>query len=84
MAAQDAVQAETETAANAMRTNRLFRILGAGGRIAAAALQAQHDFHGRKSDAINADEKDGNRLHEPSSMAKFLKKATLLRKEIVS
>jgi hypothetical protein len=42
-------------------------------------LQAEHDFQRRKNNAINTDQKEGNRLHEPISMAKFPKKATVLR-----
>jgi hypothetical protein len=77
MAAQDAARAQAEPAADAMRADGLLDIIGAGGHEPAAALQAKHDLHGRKNDAINANEKDGNRLHEPLSMANFPKKATV-------
>jgi hypothetical protein len=80
MAAQHAAHSEAETAADAMHANGLLRIVGAGGRIPAAALHAEHDLQGRKSNAINTDQKDGNRLHEPFSMAKFPKKATRYRR----
>jgi hypothetical protein len=80
MAAQHAAHAEAETAADAVRANGLLHIFGAGGRITAATLDAKHDFQGRKSNAINMDQKDGNRLHEPFSMAKFPKKATRYRR----
>jgi hypothetical protein len=80
MAAQHAAHSETETTADTVRTNGLLRIVGAGGRITAASLHAEHDLQGRKNNAINADQKDGNRLHEPFSMAKFPKKATRYRR----
>jgi hypothetical protein len=83
MTAQHAARAEAETAANTMRANGLLRIAGAGGRVPAAALHAQHDFQRRKSNAVNTDQKDGYRLHEPSSMAKFPKKATVLRTAVL-
>jgi hypothetical protein len=82
MAAQHAAHTEAETAADAVRANGLLRIVGAGGRITAATLDAEHGFQGRKTNAINTDQKDGNRLHEPLSMAKFPKKATLLRRAV--
>jgi hypothetical protein len=84
MAAQHAAHSKAETAADAMRANGLLRVVGAGGRITATALQAEHDFQRCKSNAINTDQKEGNRLHEPLSMAKFSKKATLLRKAVFS
>jgi hypothetical protein len=80
MAAQHAAHAETETAADAMRANGLLRIAGAVGRVTAAALHAEHDFQGCKGNAVNTDQKDGYRLHEPFSMAKFPKKATRYRR----
>jgi len=80
MAAQHAAHTEAETSADAMRTNGFLRIMGAGRRIPAAALHAEHDFQRRKNNAINTDQKNSNRLHEPSSMAKFPKKATRYRR----
>jgi hypothetical protein len=65
-----------------MRADRLLHIIGAGRHITAATLQAQHDLHGRENNAVNANEKDGNRLHERISMAKFHKKATLVRNKV--
>jgi hypothetical protein len=79
MAAQHAPDTQAETAAKAVRTNGLLRVIGAGRHVAAAALQPKHDLQGREDNAVAADEKDDDRLHEPFSMAKFLKKATLLR-----
>jgi hypothetical protein len=76
MAAQHAAQAQANTPADAMGTNRLLGVIGAGRNVPAAALQPEHDFQGRKGNAINVDQKDENRLHEPFSMAQFLKKAT--------
>jgi hypothetical protein len=84
MTPQYAARPEAETAANAVRANGLLRVIGAGGHVTATALKAKHDFQGRKDNAINADQKDGNRLHEPTSMAKFFKKATLVRKAMAS
>jgi hypothetical protein len=84
MAAQHAAHSQAQTAADAMRANGLLGIVGAGGHVAAAALHPEHDLQGRKDNAINADQKNGNRLHEPLSMAKFPKKATLLRMAVFS
>jgi hypothetical protein len=80
MAAQYPASPQAKTTANAMRANGLLHIIGAGGRVPAAALQAKHDLQRRKSDAVNTDQKDSNRLHEPSSMAKFSQKATRYRR----
>jgi hypothetical protein len=55
MAAQHAVHSEAETTADAMRTNGLLHIVGASGRVTAAALRAEHDFQGRKNNAVNPD-----------------------------
>ncbi len=75
MAAQDAARAESEAAANAVTADGFLHVMGATGSIAAAALDADHDFEGREDDAISADEEKKNRGHEPFSMADFLKKA---------
>ena len=58
----------------------LLHVVGAGRHVATATLEAKHDLHGRKDNAINANEKDGNRLHERISMAKFPKKAMVVRR----
>jgi len=76
MAAHDASHAKANPETDAVSANRFFRVCGAVGRITAAALHAQHYLEGRKDHAIRADQKDGNRLHEPSSMTNFPKKAT--------
>jgi hypothetical protein len=76
MATQNPAHPEPKTTADPMRANSLLHVIGARRDIAATALYAEHDLHGRKNNAISMDEKDDNRLHEPFSMAKFLKKAT--------
>jgi hypothetical protein len=79
MAAQQPPRPQAHPAAESVRANGLLRILGTRGRKPAAALQAKHDLQRRKNHAINPNKKHGNQLHEPTSMAKFRKKATLLR-----
>jgi len=76
MAAEDAAQAEAQAAADAMGADGLLGVGGAGGDVAAAALETEHDFDGREDNPIGADEKYQEGLHEPTSMAQFLKKAT--------
>jgi hypothetical protein len=76
MAPQNPAHPEPKATADPMRANSLLDIIGACGRIAATALYAEHDLQWRENNAIRMDEKDDNRLHEPFSMAKFLKKAT--------
>jgi hypothetical protein len=83
MAAQHAAHSEVKAAADAMGANGLLRVVGAGGRVTAAALHAEHDFQGRKNNAVNTDQKEGDGLHEPFSMAKFPKKATVLRTAVL-
>jgi hypothetical protein len=51
-----------------------------GGFITAAALHTKHDLQGREDNAVTADKKHDERLHELTSMAKFQKKATGDRK----
>jgi hypothetical protein len=65
-----------------MGANRLLRVVGAGRRVTAAAWAAELEVPRLKNDAVSSNEKDGNRLHEPTSMAKFPKKATLVRWEM--
>jgi hypothetical protein len=80
MATQDTAHSKSKTATDTVTANRLFHIAGTTGRITAAALHPGHDFQGRKDHAVNADQEDQNRLHEPPSMAHFPKKATCYRK----
>jgi hypothetical protein len=75
MAAQDAAHAEIEAAADAVGADGFLDVTGATGSVAAAALHADHEFQGREDNAIGADEKYQKGLHEPPSMADFLKKA---------
>jgi hypothetical protein len=78
MAAQDASRAESDAPANAVGADRVLHVLGAAGRVAAAALQAEHHLQRRKYDAIGADEESAKRRHEPTSMAIFAEKANVL------
>jgi hypothetical protein len=76
MATEQAAQAESDAAANAMGADRLLGVGGARGRVTTAPLEPKHDLYGRENDPVGADEKDQDMLHEPISMARFLKKAT--------
>jgi hypothetical protein len=80
MAAENAASAQAQAPDQTMRTDRLLGIMRAGGGVPAAALQSEHELQRRKNDAISPDKKDGNRLHERFSMAKFPKKATRYRR----
>jgi hypothetical protein len=80
MAAGDAADSQSKASTQAMQTNGLLDITGATGRETAAALHADHEFQGRKDNAVGSDQKDNNGLHERFSMAKFPKKATRYRR----
>ena len=76
MTARDTVETQTESPAEPVGTDRFLDVVRAGRRVPAAALQAKHDLEGREDDPVNTDEKNDERRHEPTSMAKFPKKAT--------
>jgi hypothetical protein len=76
MATDDPPDAQRRAVAKAVGANGLLHVLGTGGQVTAAALRSHHDLDGREDDAVNPDEEDANGLHEPISMAQFLKKAT--------
>lgn len=76
-----AAGSKSQSTHQAVGANCLFHIVGTSRRITTAALQADHDLQGGEDNAVRPDEKDDKRLHEPPSMAKFLKKATCYRKK---
>ena len=71
-------RAQPQPATNAVPADRFLHVVGTGGHIAAATLQAEHHLQRRKNDAIGADEESAKRRHEPTSMAIFAEKANVL------
>jgi hypothetical protein len=76
MATHQALRAKAQPAAKAMCADGLLGVMGARRHVAAAALRAEHELERKENHAVGADKEDGNRLHEPPSMAKFQKNAT--------